>query len=189
MRPRFRTEASYEDWFPSVHLTYSISENLLVRAAWSTTIGRPDVDELSDSTDINLGSRRITMGNSALVPQYSDNYDLSLDYYFKSMGLISVGVFQKDITDYIAEVSTTITAVPLTADGDVVVEPVMWRNLRPDIATVVVNGGTAIVTARAPGVARIEAEARRLTRAGSSPSSRAARRCARRRSSTRAAGP
>ena len=55
--------------------------------------------------------------------------------------------------------STTITAVPMTADGDVVVEQVVWRNLRPDIATVVVNGGSAVVTARAPGVARIEAEA------------------------------
>ena len=55
--------------------------------------------------------------------------------------------------------STTITAVPMTAAGDVVVEQVVWRNLRPDIATVVIDGGTAIVAAKSPGVARIEAEA------------------------------
>jgi uncharacterized protein YjdB len=55
--------------------------------------------------------------------------------------------------------STTITAVPMTADGDVVVEQVVWRNLRPDIATVMIDGGTAVVAAKAPGVARIEAEA------------------------------
>ena len=55
--------------------------------------------------------------------------------------------------------TTTITAVPMTADGDVVVEQVVWRNMRPDLATVVVNGGTAVVAAKAPGVARIEAAA------------------------------
>ncbi len=128
---RFRTTASYDDWFPSVHLTYNITDNLLVRAAWSTTIGRPDVDELSDSTDINLGSRSITMGNSNLQPQYSDNYDVSLEYYFKEMGVISVGVFQKDIKDYIAEVQTTISAVEAAELGAPLANPLptdpTWR--------------------------------------------------------------
>lgn len=128
---RTRTTFSYDDWFPSVHLTYNIRDNLLVRAAWSTTIGRPDVDELSDSADINLGSRRITMGNSALLPQYSDNYDISLEYYFKSMGVISVGVFQKDITDYIGEVSYTISAAEAAELGAPLSNPLptdpTWR--------------------------------------------------------------
>src|SRR5690606_15182214 len=55
--------------------------------------------------------------------------------------------------------STTITAVPMTAAGDVVVEQVVWRSVNPAVATVRVSGGTAVVAAKAPGVARIEAEA------------------------------
>ncbi|HEX6132400.1 MAG TPA: Ig-like domain-containing protein [Longimicrobiales bacterium] len=54
--------------------------------------------------------------------------------------------------------SVEITAVPLTSKGDVVVGEILWRNLRPDLATLRVSGGTAVVNATAPGTARIEAE-------------------------------
>jgi len=39
--------------------------------------------------------------NPELRPQYSDNYDLSAEYYFKSQGMVSFGVFRKKIEDYI----------------------------------------------------------------------------------------
>lgn len=54
--------------------------------------------------------------------------------------------------------STTVTAVPLTTGGDIVVGPVLWRSLSPNVATLQVSGGTAVVKAKAPGTARIEAE-------------------------------
>ena len=54
--------------------------------------------------------------------------------------------------------STTVTAVPLTTGGDIVVGPVLWRSLSPGVATLQVSGGTAVVKANAPGTARIEAE-------------------------------
>lgn len=54
--------------------------------------------------------------------------------------------------------STTVTAVPLTTGGDIVVGPVLWRSLSPGVATLQVSGGTAVVKAKAPGTVRIEAE-------------------------------
>jgi hypothetical protein len=54
--------------------------------------------------------------------------------------------------------STTITAVPMTSAGDVVVGPVLWRTLSPTVATLRVTGGTAVVKAVGPGSVRIEAE-------------------------------
>jgi iron complex outermembrane recepter protein len=107
---RSRSTASYNDWFPSVHATYQPMANVKARASYSTTIGRPDVDTLLANADINLSSRSITVGNSGLKPQYSDNYDLSLEYYFKPVGVLSVGVFQKNIRDYISSPTLTITA-------------------------------------------------------------------------------
>lgn len=140
---RFATTAAYNDWFPSLHLTYNIRNDLMARAAWSTTIGRPDVDELSESADINLGSRSITRGNSALEPQYSNNFDLSLEYYFKSVGVFSVGVFQKNIRNYIGEVTDTITAVRAAEMGAPLTNPALtdptWR------LTTTINNGDARV--------------------------------------------
>jgi hypothetical protein len=54
--------------------------------------------------------------------------------------------------------STELTAVPLAAGGDVVAGVVFWRSLNPTVATVRASGGKAVIVAKAPGVARIEAE-------------------------------
>jgi hypothetical protein len=59
--------------------------------------------------------------------------------------------------------STTITAVPQTSGGDIVVGPVLWRTLSPTVATLSVTGGTAVVKAVSAGVVRIEAESGGVT--------------------------
>jgi TonB-dependent receptor len=106
---RARGWARYDDVFPSLHLKYNVTDALQARASVSTTIGRPSIGNLTANSDINLTSRAITVPNPDLQPQRSVNYDATLEYYFKRMGVFSVGVFQKDIRDYIGSVSTTIS--------------------------------------------------------------------------------
>ncbi len=106
---RSRVSARYDDLFPSLHLRYGLTDALLVRASVSTTIGRPPLDTVTASEDVNLSSRAITVANPDLQPQRSTNYDASLEYYFRPVGVVSVGVFQKDIRDYIGTVSTVIS--------------------------------------------------------------------------------
>lgn len=55
--------------------------------------------------------------------------------------------------------SMVLTAVPLTDDGDVVVTPVLWRSVNPTVATLRASSASAVLIARAAGVARVEAEA------------------------------
>ena len=108
---RARGWARYDDVFPSAHLKYHLADALQARASVSTTIGRPSMGNLTANSDINLASRAITVPNPDLQPQRSVNYDASLEYYFKRMGVLSVGVFEKDIRNYIGTVSTTISEV------------------------------------------------------------------------------
>jgi iron complex outermembrane recepter protein len=93
--------SSYRDWFPGVHLRYELAPGFLARASWSTGIGRPNFDTLLPDASINHEDREIVANNTQLRPQYSDNYDVSLEYYFEPAGLLSVGAFQKDITDFV----------------------------------------------------------------------------------------
>jgi TonB-dependent receptor len=118
---RGRSTASYDDIFPSLHLRFAVTDALLLRAAVSTTIGRPPLDTVTASSDVNLTTRTITAANPDLQPQRSTNYDVSLEYYVKPVGVLSFGMFQKDIRDYIGTVSTLISeaaaadlGVPLT---------------------------------------------------------------------------
>jgi len=104
-----RKEGSYSRVFPSVHFKYRMAANLLARASYTTSAQRPGIGDITPTTTVNYsaasGSGTVTQNNPNLKPQFAQNYDLMLEYYFKSSGLVSAGVFRKDIKDFI--VSTT----------------------------------------------------------------------------------
>ena len=49
----------------------------------------------------NEQQQTLTTNNPGLLPQMSENWDATLDYYFEPVGDISIGWFHKRITDYI----------------------------------------------------------------------------------------
>ena len=53
--------------------------------------------------NINRSDNKLVMGNPDLTPTISYNFDLSADYYFKSVGLVSAGIFYKKINDFIVD--------------------------------------------------------------------------------------
>ncbi len=91
----------YQDYFPSIHFKYNLTRRLLARASYSTGIGRPNFGSLIPDSSINNDLLTITANNPDLRPQYSDNIDLTLEYYYEPAGLLSVAVFQKKISDFI----------------------------------------------------------------------------------------
>jgi TonB-dependent receptor len=113
----FAASRSYDDFYPSLHLTYSVTNDLLVRLAYSSTFGRPDYANIvpnttidSDDTDPINNPGTITIRNTALRPWSGQNYDLSVEYYFKEGGLISGGVFMKDLSDFWGSLNSTMDA-------------------------------------------------------------------------------
>lgn len=109
-------EAAYTQWFPGVHLRYDFNAQLLLRASWSTGVGRPSISQQLPTTTVNTnattGLGSVTSNNTNLRPMFSDNYDLGLQYYFKGVGVVSFGGFQKKIKDFINSRRTVIGAGP-----------------------------------------------------------------------------
>jgi TonB-dependent receptor len=91
----------YHSFFPSLHLKYQLTSNLLARASYSNGIGRPNFGSIVPTTTVNNDNLTISANNPGLKPQYSDSYDVTLEYYFRPAGLASVAVFEKRITDFI----------------------------------------------------------------------------------------
>lgn len=96
--------SSYTDWLPSVHLRMAITDNLLFRAAWTNTIGRPSYEVLApfrifeiDEDSPGVFEGEAEAGNSDLVPLESSNFDLALEWYLESGGILAAGIFFKDI--------------------------------------------------------------------------------------------
>lgn len=94
----------YAHFLPSAVLTYDLTETLKVRAAAGRSIGRPNQSDLAggESRSDLGGIISVSRPNPALKPRVADNFDLSLEYYFDGGdGLISAGVFHKNIKDEI----------------------------------------------------------------------------------------
>ncbi len=98
-----RMTNSYINFLPSVLLKWDVNEDFSIRASYTNTLSRPKYSALVPSININRSDNEIKIGNSDLKPTLSYNFDVSADYYFKSIGLVSAGVFYKKVNDFIVD--------------------------------------------------------------------------------------
>ena len=96
------SKKSYLNVLPSLLVKYDANDELKVRASFTNTISRPKYSALIPNVNITKDDE-ISMGNPDLDATISYNLDLSADYYFKSIGLVSAGVFYKRINDFIVD--------------------------------------------------------------------------------------
>lgn len=89
----------YTNWFPSLNAKMDVTERLVVRAAATTAIGRPDYVSLAPAITVDATADTVTQGNPDLKPLLSANLDAGVEYYLPGQGLLSAAVFFKDIQD------------------------------------------------------------------------------------------
>ncbi len=105
----FKTvESDYADWFPNLQFRYAPIGRLTLRANLSTTIGRPRMADLVGRFSVNEIGQVVSFANPSLLPQKSRNFDLSAEYYFQPAGVLSVGLFRKEINNYVSATSFRI---------------------------------------------------------------------------------
>jgi TonB-dependent receptor len=102
---------SYTDFFPGVNVRYEPVRSLVVRGAVTTAIGRPNYPDLAPfvSVDTTTSPVTITKGNPALDPYKAVNADLGIEYYLPGQGVLSVGLFYKNIDNPIYSQSVAVT--------------------------------------------------------------------------------
>lgn len=94
---------SYLNVLPSLLAKWNVSDNLKLRGSFTTTIARPKYAALAPNISIDRNDNEITLGNPGLKPTKSYNFDLSGEYYFPSVGMVSAGLFYKKIDDFIVD--------------------------------------------------------------------------------------
>jgi TonB-dependent receptor len=108
-------DRKYTHVLPSVHLNYQAARDVLLRAAWTNTLGRPNYDASvpTFTEDNGVG----TAGNPNLKPYTSMGLDFSAEYYPGADSILSLGIFYKDLKNPIFTQqiqNTTFAGVPLT---------------------------------------------------------------------------
>lgn len=98
---RVTIKKDYTNVLPGIHFKGQLGQDWLMRASYSASFGRPSFGSIYPATNINYTTERITQNNPALKPQKADNFDVTIERYFEPVGLISAGVFLKEISNFI----------------------------------------------------------------------------------------
>ncbi|AOL95698.1 TonB-dependent receptor [Porphyrobacter sp. LM 6] len=109
---------TYDDWLPSANVNFGLSKDLVARVAYSRTLGRPALTQISPGLELTRSDVDPDFagfgvaGNPFLNPVHSDNFDTSLEWYYDKGSYLSVAAFIKNI-------DTTIFRDPVPTSRDI----------------------------------------------------------------------
>lgn len=115
----------YSGILPALNMVLAISDRLQIRASAAQNINRPSLTSMrmTGSVKEDSGKYTVSNGNPNLKPYHSNDYNLSAEYYFGDVGMLSAGLFHKDIKDLVIDetlknVSYSVTGLSTAlADG------------------------------------------------------------------------
>ncbi len=101
-----QAEKEYLRWFPSLNASYNIRENLIARAGYYWSVGRPNFNQYAGSltlpnTENPPGpGNRISVNNAGIKAWSARSTKVTLEYYFASAGLFAVSAFRRDFENF-----------------------------------------------------------------------------------------
>lgn len=91
---------NYTKFLPNIQIKADMSQNTVLRMSWTTGYSRPNILELVPSQSVSQDLQRITIGNPELKPAYANNFDILIEQYLPSVGILSLAVFHKNIQNF-----------------------------------------------------------------------------------------
>ena len=103
---------NYTDALPSFNARVHLTDDLQLRLAASKGLTRPDFSQLNPNAQISQPSQTTlnantpltagTFGSASLKPYRTNNYDVSLEWYFNKTGSLYGAAFYKQVKGFIA---------------------------------------------------------------------------------------
>ena len=99
------SKASNDFWLPVLDLDMEVADDVLLRFSYNRSIARPPIGALSPVRSFvgnpNPGQRTVGSGNPDLLPFASDNFDLSLEWYYAPGSFVAVTHFRKFVDNFL----------------------------------------------------------------------------------------
>jgi iron complex outermembrane receptor protein len=116
----YQAKKEYLRLFPSVNVSYNLVDSLIGRVAYYQTVGRPDFNQYAGgltlpNTEVVNPNDRITVNNVSIRAWQAETYMARLEYYFGTVGQLSVAYFIRDYDNMFGNVTTPVTAEFLAA--------------------------------------------------------------------------
>lgn len=94
------SSSDFLNLMPAFHIKYTPTSKMVYRFAFTRTISRPAYGDIAPRINVSLKDKTVSQGNPDLKPVLSNNIDLLGEYYTGGTGLISAGIYFKNITSY-----------------------------------------------------------------------------------------
>jgi TonB-dependent receptor len=101
-----------DDVLPAVGMVFEPTKQTAIRLAYSQTIGRPSMREISPFINKSIDTQSLVIGNPGLTSSTVDNYDLRVEWNPSPRDGVAFSIFYKQIVDAIEKVSVQ------TSEGD-----------------------------------------------------------------------
>jgi iron complex outermembrane receptor protein len=95
------TDGGYNEWLPSLNLSYDLSEDVLLRMAAARVLTRPAPFQLAPAVNLTPETSSGSAGNPELDPLTANQFEVGVEWYFDEASLAAITMFKKDINDFI----------------------------------------------------------------------------------------
>jgi TonB-dependent receptor len=124
---------SYNNVLPDLNVTYRITQDLLARFAAAQVMQRPDMNLLAQASVPSAATQppppgqtwngTLSKGNPNLAPYLSNQFDLSLEWYFGPRSIVAGDFFLKNVknlvlTNYYTETENVLLAGNVLGSGN-----------------------------------------------------------------------
>ncbi len=134
---------TYKDFLPSLSFRLNLTDDIVARFAASKSVTRPPLGALSPRLIIGTtrpGNLQASSGNPDLKPFKSRNFDFSLEWYYQENGYLTLGVFHKDVENFLVN-TVELRAFPIAdADDLFATDPVFEVSLLDNLEDARVKG-------------------------------------------------
>jgi TonB-dependent receptor len=120
------TTRNYDYWLPSLVVAADLRDDLVLRFAAYSTYVRPQPRDIVPTTYVQTPTDltppidpvyTVTIGATGLKPYTSDSFDMSLEWYNRPGGLVSLAAYRKKIDGYIGPITDPSILCP--ANGQI----------------------------------------------------------------------
>jgi TonB-dependent receptor len=92
---------AYINFLPGLNVKYDFTKNTVLRFAVTSSIARPNYFDITPYRSIISNDAEFSIGNPNLKASQSWNIDLMAEHYFSNVGILSGGLFYKNISNFI----------------------------------------------------------------------------------------
>ncbi|MCB1155910.1 MAG: TonB-dependent receptor [Leptospiraceae bacterium] len=105
-------ELRTQDTLPSLNFVWEFKKDQNLRWAYTETLTRPDLRELSPFGFSPYFGANLVYGNSSLQRSYIHNYDFRYEWYIKGADFVGAGLFLKQLSNPIEIVGQPLAGSP-----------------------------------------------------------------------------